>query len=1516
MNFKIKKNYIIIGISIFAFLIGSFWIYSIASALDTSADKIAIKNATLIGIDTGGSSSSSDGLNYSDGVSYTKTEGYTAGGDSKTNNRLVRSFDALKYHFYISIKGKEGSNDYEERKITIKVTIPDSLKEYVSFAPDTVTNESEHTFTYDGIDSYGSFPIDVTLYVLGAPNGTQINPKFEIQESTNTDSNYLVTLGNSAADTYYYRYDSERTQPYSNTPTEQGFMNYMPTVVSSKTANLRFKILGQPNEGQKATYNNKDGRYLTYVVGLELVGDNNNGIKGYTMPKGDVTFNLSTSQNGSVRTLTTVNDWARLYGNTKTAEIDPVIVALPFSASNIDVSKRTRYPGSVSLTGTSGKISGYATPYSPIKVNADGSAVANSEYIIGTYAISTFSERSSSDAKNDITATLGISGSAKDTQGTNITIPNVSANLVNKYYENVDYSLTGAFYDESGSKISGNIPGSGAVSKGTSLVYKTIFNYKKTLSEQGLKEIIKVDPNAFRVVPRGKEEVKVTITGSDGTKLSQDDFEIKFVSGNWSNSNYNAKPALGRLAPEDANVQSSCSANISGYSLDQIMNLYGGPCISAKSEDEYDSIYDAKDGDTEIPITRVIVQTKEGVVLPDVATVTVEVGVRVRNVSDLTQTYQATAVATSSDYDAVLTYYAPRITNDQNSITNPNNYIKSTYQGTNIASHDTDSPWGDCLKIVNFTSREVVTVTNKNSDGTTKINYNSNNGETLTYNVKTIINDDNEAVGADDVWWINQLKIYVTLPNTLTYVPDKDLGEPVVQNQSDGSTVLVYTLPYTKPNQKIPDVNFKATIKPTLKGTAVPITVSSKVEAININGEQDTSYFGYLTGSFTIYATGIENVIVSQKIGNEGSVIEKNGEFSYLLSAYNNTNSNITDYSIVDILPYNNDKNGSKFSGNYKVKVTMPDSLGAAKVKCSTQSPASMTNEVLSNNNTFEECNILDEYVEATAIEITNIPITKAANMEDIKVSIKTTGNTYEDKYINSFVGGSRTYSPNESNKIEARVISRNISGRIFVDNNEDGIENTGDTYLKDIPVTLYKLDTEDNMTKIEDTVTNENGFYKFKNLDVGRYKIRSSYDTKAYDLTLRYATEDRATDSDAYKIEEGRVEISNYRTPEDSDGIKVTREIESVTDMNIGLITMKTFGFNVDKYITKVDLTYNGATTSKDYPNLKLVKEDVKNSWRASAKVYYGIKIENNSNSAGYVKLINESIPFGSSFDPTDPINAGWINNNGTLQNVTLQDDIISPGESRYVQIALNIPPQATAQSYVNTVNIDIERYDPQLAEDKNADSNDYVVGEAVNYAGVHWHVVAVNGSGDEQLLTLLADSGTIAKQNSVSGTFQHTNSTSKIYKWSDSLINKYINSGSFINKTTLNTPILIDASVCDDASGMPIASNGGALAGQAKCQSGIYNIYKVRLLTEAEYNALSSLTDKSWLYGTQDFWLQNSVFVTQNHNVYGVVTNDSTNLAKYVEKSTSTIKTGASNSSKEVRPVITVSNKNIIPE
>lgn len=1514
MNLNKNKKRLFIIVAIVVLLLVSFLIYNVVSKADTDANKIAIKNITLTGIDTGGNNSS-DGFDYNDSSSYTKISGYIPGSDSKSNNRIVRSFDEIKYHFDFSISGKNDTNDYEERSVSIKVTIPDSISKYVSFDPNSEAGTNTYTYTFDGIDTYGSFQKDITLYILGAPNGTSINPKFEIQESTNIDSNYVVTLGNTTGDIYNYRYDSENSVSYTTTPTVQGFLNYMPTVVSSKTANLKAKLIGQTSEGQKAVYNNKTGRYLTYVLGLELVGDELNGIKGYTMPNGDdITLNVATSQNGSVSTLTTIPDWARLYGTSSVAGIEPVVVSMPYSASNVDVSKRTKIPGAVTLSLNKMTIDGYGLTYTSTKANADGSKTSNSEYIIGTYAISVFSERASSDGKNDITTNMSVTGSAVDTAGTILTIDGVSASAVNKYYENADYSLTGEFYDQTDRRVSsGAISGTGAVSKGTTLVYKTIFNYNKTLSDQGLKEVIKFDTNAFRVIPLSdKEDIRISVEGSN---LTSEDFEIKYVTGDFNNSNYNSVTAFSRISSEDlSTVQASCSTvsrNLNTYSINQIMNLYGGPCISPKEEVHFDKISDAKDGNSEIPITKVIVQTKKGIVLPDSARVIIQIGVRVRNVSDLTQTYQAVSTASSSDYDTTLTYYSPRVTSDENSVTNPNNYNKTVYVGNNISSIDEDSPWGDSLKIVNFTSREEITVTNKNTDGTIKTTYNSNKGETITYSIKTIINDQNEQVGADDTWWINSLRIYVTLPSTLTYIKDVDMDKYLTSvDINDNATVLVYTLPYTKPNQNIPEINFKATIKPTLKGSSVPIVVTSSVDAININGEKDTSYFGYLTGSFTIYATGIENVIVSQKIGEEGSVIEKNGEFSYLLNAYNNTSSNISDYSIVDILPSNNDKNGSNFSGSYKVKVTLPESLAGSKIYCSTQDYSRLSNEVFNNNNEFEECDITETYVNATAIKITDIIINKDTTTEDIKVSIKTKDNNYDDKYINSFVGASQTYSQNESNKIEARVVSRKISGRVFIDNNSNGKEDSGDTYLKDIPLTIYKLNSQNEMTKIDDTVTNDNGYYSFKNLDVGRYKIRASYDKNNYDLTLRYATEDRTIDSDAYKIEDGLVEISNYRNPNESDGIKVTREIESVTDMNIGLLPIKTFGFNVDKFITKVDLTYNGATTSKDYPNLKLVKEDVKNSWNASAKVYYGIKIENNSNTPGYVKLINESIPDGSIFDSNDPYNAGWINNNGTLQNVSLANDLINPGETRYVAIALNIPAQAQGRSYVNKINLQIERYEPEeLAQDVSLSSSLYEVGEAVNYAGISWHVISTQNNVGEQILTLLADSSNTNRK------MAQTSNTTSVYKWSDSLVNKYINS-DYIGTTTLNTSALIDNSICDDASGLPIASYGGTLQSEGTCQSGIYNTYKIRLLTEREYNNLQSLTDKSWLYGNGDFWLENSVFIEQLTDVYGKITNSSTNLAKYINKNLTSVSITSSSQSKEVRPVITISSKNIIPE
>ena len=1565
---KLEKRQIAIIALVITLAITSLLVYNKVARADTAANKVAISNFSIIGIDTGTSVFDTSDIADSSKVSDMDVAdtGYIAGNDHNAQNRLVRSFDKLIYHFDFGIEGKAAGYPYEERTVNVKVILSDEEAKYVAFDDKSTGGETSHVFAFSGLDTYGNYKKDITLYVLGAPNGMKIHPKFEIQESTNTDSNYVVTLGKVSDTTTYYEYNSEDDEKYSTVASTPNFRNYMPTIVSSKNAKITLSISPQTSEGQKAVVNGVTGRYLTNVISFKIVGDDIKGIKGLTMPNGnDVSFTADLYQtvngNASENPRVIINDeWVRLYSPDTVSGIEPIVVNTPYSAGSVADNQKAKYAGKLEFKKTgsvckasqncdmyTGTISGYKIPFKSAYNNADGSTISKSEYVIGTYAITAFSGRGVKDGKNDIEyrfsspfITVGLVG-----DGSSLTDA-MNSQIINKYYETKDYKISGSFYDESDSKLSsGDTNGKGSISKGTTVNFKTVFDYSKTLSDQGLKEVIKVDPNAYRIVPKNDEEdIDIKIEGAEDIKLSKDDFEIKYISGNYNNENYVAtnyddSTLDSRLNPEDVDtIKSQCSIvnkDLSKYTVDQVMNLYGGPCIKAKDESfeqSFEKIVKAKSDDKEVPITKVIVQTKKGVKLPDNVRVTINIPVRVRNVGDITQTYQATVVATSSDYDEKLTYYGPMISSSDDSITSVNNYSKTIYKGKSIVSID-DRVWGDSLKIVNFTSRQVVSVTNKNTDGSLKIRYNSNEGDIIHYNVKTIIQDNNEQVGADDVWYINHLKVEVTIPKELNYVEDAKLGTPEVINNADGTKQLIYTLPYTKPNQKIKDINFDATISPEIVGSGVPITVTSKVEAININNEVDSSYFGSLSSSFTIYASGDDNVVLFGQVGEEGSVVEKNQEFSYYLKAYNNTENDINDYEIMSILPSTGNKQGSNFDGTYKVKITLPNSFGNAKVYCSTKNYNGLVNDVSDKNNEFKECNAMDDYVSATAIKITNISIANRHYMDKIKLSILPTGNKYSNKYVNSFVGESPTfseYTQTSSNKTTVRVVSRSISGRIFMDVNEDGIENNGDKYLSDMKLTLYKLDNDDNMNEIKSTTTNKNGEYVFNDLDVGRYKIRlTEVDSQKYDLTLRYGTEDLEHDSDAYKVSDTIYEISNKKTPEELDGILVSREIESVTDMNIGLVSKKSFGFDIAKYITKVELNTTAGLNTYNYTNQNKVSLSVKNSLKATARVYYGIKIENNSNSAGYVRLINESIPEGLNFNLNDSYNSQWIYQDGQVRSIVYENDLIKPGETRYLQIVLDMPTQLEAKRFVNTVTLlNIEKYEPEkLADDTNAEPSTYEIGDAVSYAGLNWHVIKSEDINGDEVVTLLADSG------SISSLYAHTSSTTDTYKWSTSKINKYLKGGVFdtesnlSKETTLNLPSLYDNVICDDASGTPNMSYGGTIGGN--CMSGLFETSKVRLLTAEEFKTLTSsgLTDLSWLYGRKDFWLMNSVWVEQKHDVYGQLVKETNvkNLAQFVSgtsvrtgynSTTDVSKWDYSDKSKDVRPVIKVSSRNVILE
>ena len=57
-----------------------------------------------------------------------------------------------------------------------------------------------------------------------------------------------------------------------------------------------------------------------------------------------------------------------------------------------------------------------------------------------------------------------------------------------------------------------------STSKGSTITYKTEFKFKKTGSDSGLKEVLTVDPLAFRVIPftdRKDVSIKLSCKGND-----------------------------------------------------------------------------------------------------------------------------------------------------------------------------------------------------------------------------------------------------------------------------------------------------------------------------------------------------------------------------------------------------------------------------------------------------------------------------------------------------------------------------------------------------------------------------------------------------------------------------------------------------------------------------------------------------------------------------------------------------------------------------------------------------------------------------------------------------------------------------------------------------------------------------------------------------------------------------------------------------------------------------------------
>lgn len=261
-----------------------------------------------------------------------------------------------------------------------------------------------------------------------------------------------------------------------------------------------------------------------------------------------------------------------------------------------------------------------------------------------------------------------------------------------------------------------------------------------------------------------------------------------------------------------------------------------------------------------------------------------------------------------------------------------------------------------------------------------------------------------------------------------------------------------------------------------------------------------------------------------------------------------------TDPYAVDIMPYRG-LNQSNYHGDYAltgltVKAGAGASMNGVKVYFTTDQKwrnvdaTKITREQVTQwteatvNATTGKVTIPDGYSKPVAWAFTS-PSLPANARYDFSLSIKPTGNSASDMYVNRWADG--------DNKVDAvtQVVERKVNGVAWFDTNHDGIRQDSDRLLADVNVTLVDGNGR-TVTSVDGkpctATTDRNGHYEIGSIPAGSgFKLRFTPKTgtawHGQNVTVKNAKDaSEATDSDS------------------------DRENDSHGNMVAGVITLKPF--------------------------------------------------------------------------------------------------------------------------------------------------------------------------------------------------------------------------------------------------------------------------------------------------------------------------------------------------------------------
>lgn len=394
---------------------------------------------------------------------------------------------------------------------------------------------------------------------------------------------------------------------------------------------------------------------------------------------------------------------------------------------------------------------------------------------------------------------------------------------------------------------------------------------------------------------------------------------------------------------------------------------------------------------------------------------------------------------------------------------------------------------GDTLTFVGA-SATVVKETSSPADTATQILP----GATVDYVLRPILSS---AVGTTQT---TSMTVRDVLPPGLSYVAGSASIAPdsIQANVPEaGYTTLVWNLGSLPIGQTITPITLQALVDPTLpNGTYVPnFTVVSSPADVRACATSGGAYDGILNPGYSVLADGnvtgtlcLHAARRDLRVSNPGGFqvnkvattpqVEPGRPVGYSLR-WISVGSDLDSTDLIDILPYNGDGRGTNFSGTATLAGALGpvtgDATPASTLYYSSAAPASINPDPSHASNALPGgstrwCTAVEigsagcptSFAQATAIRVVSNSMQADNALRSLAVTLNPVGNVTSDVYNNNFgirgvSGGAPLLALVNSSMAQAVVVDGSLSGRVFRDDDDDGVIDAVEVGIGGVSVTL-----------------------------------------------------------------------------------------------------------------------------------------------------------------------------------------------------------------------------------------------------------------------------------------------------------------------------------------------------------------------------------------------------------------------------------------------------------------------------